>query len=60
MEIHEAVDAAYSAGCKELALLHCVSSYPASPDDYNLRTLKNIKESFEKPDTEIKKYSKEI
>jgi len=47
MEIQEAVDAAYSAGCIELALLHCVSSYPASPDDYNLRTLKNIKESFQ-------------
>jgi pseudaminic acid synthase len=45
-EIHEAADAAYSAGCKELALLHCVSSYPASPENYNLNTIKDFKESF--------------
>lgn len=45
-EIHEAVDAAYSSGCKELSLLHCVSSYPASPNDYNLKTINDLKESF--------------
>lgn len=45
-EITEAVDAAYSVGCTELALLHCVSSYPASPIDYNLNTLNDIKDSF--------------
>lgn len=45
-EIAEAADAAYSSGCTNLALLHCVSSYPASPEDYNLYTLKDIKDSF--------------
>lgn len=45
-EIAEAADAAYSSGCTNLALLHCVSSYPASPEDYNLHTLKDIKDSF--------------
>ncbi|MDB9830103.1 pseudaminic acid synthase [Gammaproteobacteria bacterium] len=45
-EIAEAVDAAYSSGCTALALLHCVSSYPALPEDYNLHTLRDIKDSF--------------
>ncbi|HRC59451.1 MAG TPA: pseudaminic acid synthase [Candidatus Propionivibrio aalborgensis] len=45
-EIGEAVAAAKDGGCRELAILHCVSGYPAPPGDYNLRTIPDMVERF--------------
>lgn len=46
-EIKEAISAATEGGCNELAILHCVSGYPAPAKDYNLKTLLDMKEKFD-------------
>jgi pseudaminic acid synthase len=45
-EIEEAIAAAREGGCKELAILHCVSGYPAPAGDYNLRTIGDMMTRF--------------
>lgn len=45
-EIREAIAAARDGGCRELAILHCVSGYPAPASDYNLRTLSDMQGKF--------------
>ena len=36
-EIQEAIEAAKEGGCEELAILHCVSGYPAPATDYKFK-----------------------
>lgn len=45
-EIQEAIDAAREGGCIQLAILHCVSGYPAPAEDYNLRIIPDMIERF--------------
>jgi pseudaminic acid synthase len=45
-EILEAVNAAREAGCRDLAILHCVSGYPAPAKDYNLKTIEDMVDRF--------------
>jgi len=45
-EIHEAIETAHEGGCEDLAILHCVSGYPAPAKDYNLKTLIDMQQRF--------------
>jgi len=48
-EIHEAVTSAREAGCKELVLLHCISSYPTPMEQAHLRQIPALAERFKLP-----------
>lgn len=45
-EVAAAVEAARRGGCQDLTLLACTSSYPAEPDDANLRRIPVMAEMF--------------
>lgn len=45
-EIQEAVTAAREAGCKDLILLHCISSYPAPMEQANLAQMPELAKRF--------------
>ncbi len=46
-EIEEAVNAFRRAGGMELALLRCISSYPARPEEMNLRVIPHLGDAFD-------------
>jgi N-acetylneuraminate synthase len=46
-ELSETVKTARTAGCKDLVLLKCTSTYPASPENTNLKTIPNMRELFD-------------
>lgn len=45
-EIDEAVQAAREAGCKDLILLKCTSTYPATPENTNILTIPHLRNLF--------------
>ena len=48
-QVEDAVNAVRETGNKNLILLHCVSSYPAAPQDLNLKAMETLRESFGVP-----------
>jgi len=45
-ELDDAVRTARDAGCTQLVLLKCTSTYPASPENTNIRTIPHLRELF--------------
>ncbi len=45
-ELDDAVRAARDGGCRDLALLKCTSTYPATPESSNVRTIPHLRELF--------------
>ncbi len=48
-EISDAINVIWGTGNRNLILLQCVSSYPASPEDMNLRVMKTLHKTFGVP-----------
>jgi len=48
-EVRQAVQALQKEGLQEIALLHCVSAYPAPEVDINLRAIESLCREFEMP-----------
>jgi N-acetylneuraminate synthase len=46
-ELDETVRAARDAGCRDLVLLKCTSTYPATPQNTNLLTIPHLRELFD-------------
>ncbi|MCP4442903.1 MAG: pseudaminic acid synthase [Aureispira sp.] len=48
-QIDEAVHVLKENGCKELILLKCTSTYPATPENTNIRTIPHMEKIFDCP-----------
>lgn len=48
-EIDNAVELLYKSGCKEIALLHCISIYPPKYEDINLNNISMLQKAFGLP-----------
>jgi N-acetylneuraminate synthase len=45
-ELDESVQAAREAGCRDLVLLKCTSTYPSTPENTNLLTIPHMRDLF--------------
>lgn len=45
-EIDEAVTTARDNGCRDIAILKCTSTYPATPENTNILTIPNMRQTF--------------
>ena len=48
-EISDAVKTAESAGCKNILLFHCISSYPTPSSEANIRSVDSLRKRFNYP-----------
>lgn len=48
-EVKSSVNAILSTGNDQLAILHCVSNYPAEPEETNLNAIATLKDEFNVP-----------
>lgn len=46
-ELDETVRAAHEAGCRDLILLKCTSTYPATPENTNVLTIPHLRQLFD-------------
>ena len=48
-DVREALAACARGGCREVALLHCITSYPTPDDQVNLAAMDRLREAFDGP-----------
>jgi N,N'-diacetyllegionaminate synthase len=48
-EVIEAISVLRSSGREDVILLHCVSNYPAKPEEVNLRAMQTMRSAFDVP-----------
>ena len=48
-EVSKAVETIQTAGCQDLAILHCTSCYPALQESVNLRAMVTLRDAFHLP-----------
>ena len=48
-EVSEAISTVKRNACREIVLLHCVSNYPATARDVNLKAIQTLKDKFNVP-----------
>lgn len=46
-DLERAVNTARETGCKDLILLKCTSTYPATPENTNIRTIPHLRDLFD-------------